>query len=105
MPVSSLPARKAKPGVKNKLVAKQTVFTWAESEGYDQTTQASKGAKRPQIVDLTLSSDDPPDDDDFADYATQLPTGPGWVQKSRASAGGTAAAKRGRGRPTKTKST
>lgn len=105
VPVSSLPARKAKPGVKNKLVAKQTVFTWAESEGYDQTTQASKGAKRPQIVDLTLSSDDPPDDDDFADYATQLPTGPGWVQKSRASAGGTATAKRGRGRPTKTKST
>lgn len=105
VPVSSLPARKAKPEVKNKLVAKQTVFTWAESEGYDQTTQASKGAKRPQIVDLTLSSDDPPDDDDFADYATKLPTGPGWVQKSRASAGGTAAAKRGRGRPTKTKST
>ena len=105
VPVSSLPARKAKPEVKNKLAAKQTVFTWAESEGYDQTTQASKGAKRPQIVDLTLSSDDPPDDDDFVDYATQLPTGPGWVQKSRASAGGTAAAKRGRGRPTKTKST
>lgn len=105
VPVSSLPARKAKPEVKTKLAAKQTVFTWPESEGYDQTTQASKAAKKPQIVDLTLSSDDPPDDDDFVDYATQLPTGPGWVRKSRASAGGTAAAKRGRGRLTKTKST
>lgn len=104
VPVSSLLARKAKPEVKNKLAAKQTAFTWAESEGYDQMTQASKEAKGPLFVDLTLSSDDPPDDDDFVDYDTQLPTGPGRVQKSRASAGGTAAAKRGRGRPTKTKS-
>lgn len=104
VPVSSLPARKAKPEVKNRLAAKQTLFTWPESEGNDQTMQASKAAKKPQIVDLTLSSDDSPDDGDLVDYATQLPTGPGWVQKSRASAGGTAAVKR-RGRPRKTKST
>lgn len=105
VPVSSLPARKAKPEANNSLAAKQTLFTWPESEGNDQTMQASKAAKKPQIVDLTLSSDDPPDDEDFVDYATQLPKGPGWVQKSRASAGGTAAIRRGRGRLRKTKST
>lgn len=103
VPVSSLPGRKAKPEVKNKLAAKQTLFTWPESEGNDQTMQASKAAKKPQIVDLTLSSDNSPDYDDFTDYAT-LPRGPGWVQKSKASAGGAAEVKR-RGRPRKTKST
>lgn len=105
VPVSSLPERKPKPEVKNKFAIKQTLFAWPESEGNDQSMQASKGAKKHQVVGLTLSSDDPPQDDDFVDYATQLPTGPGWVQKSRVSTGGTAAVKKGRGRQRKTKST
>lgn len=105
VPVSSLPERKPKPEVKNKFAVKQTLFAWPEIEGDDQSMQALKGAKKPQVVDLTLSSDDLPGDDDFVDYATQLPTGPGWVQKSRASTGGTAAVKKGRGRLRKTKNT
>lgn len=103
MPVSSLLAWKPRPEM-NELTAKQTLFTWPESEGKDQNMQASI-APKPQIADLTLSSDDLPDDDDFVDYATQLPTGPGWVQKSRASAGVTAAVKRVRGRRRKLRST
>lgn len=105
VPVSSLPERKPKPEVKNKFAVKQTLFEWPEIEGDDQSMQALKGAKKPQVVDLTLSSDHSPDDDDFVDYATQLPTGPGWVQKSRASTGGTAVVKKGRGGSRKTKST
>ena len=104
-PVSSLPERKSKPEVKNKLDEKQTLFAWPEFEENDQSVQASKRAKKPPIVDLTLSSDDPSDVDDFVDYATRLPTGPGWVQKSRDSTGGTAVAKKVLGRPRKTKST
>lgn len=104
-PASSLPERKLKPEVKNKLNEKQTLFAWPEFEENDQSVQASKRAKKPLIVDLTLTSDDPSDVDDFVDYATQLPTGPGWVQKSRNSTGGTAAAKKVPGRPRKTKST
>lgn len=101
----SVPERKPNPEVKNKLDVKQPLFAWPDIEGNDQSVQASKGAKKPPIVDLTLSSDDPSDVDDSIDYATQLPTGPGWVQKSRASTGGTAAVKKGRGRAKKTKST
>lgn len=105
VPVSSLTGRKPKPEVNDKFAVKRPLFAWPEIEGDDQSMQALKGAKKPQVVDLTLSSDDSPDDDDFVDYATQLPTGLGWVQKSRASTGGTAAVKKGRGRPRKTKST
>lgn len=105
VPVSSLPERKPKPEVKNKFAVKQTLFAWPEFEEDDQSMQASKRAKKPQVVDLNLSSDDPPNDDDFVNYATQLPTGPGWVQKSRASTGGTVVVKKGGGRLRKTKST
>lgn len=99
-----LPERKPKPEVKDKFAVNQTLFAWSEIEGDDQSMSALNGAKKPQFVDLTRSSDDSLDKDDFVDYATQLPTGPGWVQKSRASIGGTAAVKKGRGRPRKTKS-
>lgn len=105
VPFSSLPERKPKPEVKNEFAVKQTLFEWPEIEGDDQSMQALNGAKKLHFVDLTLSSNDSLDEDDFVDYATQLPTGPGWVQKSRASTGGTAAVTKGRGRPRKTKST
>lgn len=105
VPVSSLPERKPKPAAKNKFTVKQTLFAWPETEGDDQSMQALKEAKKQQVIDLTLSSDDSPDDDNFVSNATQLPTGPGWVQKTRASTGGNAAVKKGRRRLRKTTST
>lgn len=105
VPFSSLPERKPKPEMENKFAVKQTLFAWPEIEGDDQSMQALNGAKKPQVVDLTFSSVDSADEDDFVDYATQLPKGPGWVQKSRASTGGTTAVKKGRGRPRNTKNT
>lgn len=92
VPVSSLTERKPKPSAKNKFAVKQTM-------------QALKEPKKPQVIDLTLLSNDSPDDDNFVNYATQLPTGPGWVQKTRASTGATAAVKKERWRPRKTTST
>lgn len=105
VPISSLPERKPKPAAKDKFTVKQMLFAWPETEGDDQSMQALKEAKKPQVIDLTLSSDDSPNNDNFVNYATQLPTGPVWVQKTRASTGGTAAVKKGRQRPRKTTST
>lgn len=80
--------RKVKPYGKENLSKKQTLFKWGESEeDEDQTTpHASQVPLQSQIVDLTLSSD-PADaaDSDYVDYGTQLPSGPGWVKKKKAS--------------------
>lgn len=58
VPVSCLPERRTKPELKNRFAVKQTLFAWPEIEGDDQSMQALKGAKKPQVVDLTLSCDD-----------------------------------------------
>lgn len=76
---------------------KQPLFEWVDSDAQeDQSTpRASQMPLQSQIVDLTLSSDavdqadvaDPLDDSDYVDDGTQLPGGPGWVKKTRASIG------------------
>lgn len=55
-------------------------------DGKENFPRASQVPLQSQIVDLTLSSD-PADaaDSDYVDYGTQLPSGPGWVQKRKAS--------------------
>ena len=55
-------------------------------DGKENLPRASQVPLQSQIVDLTLSSD-PADaaDSDYVDYGTQLPSGPGWVQKRKAS--------------------
>lgn len=79
---------KVKPDGKKNSSGKQTLFKWDESDGEeDETTpHASQVPVQSQVVDLTISSDHvDPDDSDYVDYGTQLPSGPGWVQKKKAS--------------------
>lgn len=104
-PVISPPARKVKPSGKENRPEKTTLFQW--EEGDDQTTpRASQAPLQSQIVDLTLSSD-PIDavDSDYVDYGTQLPTGPGWVQKTRARVGRSETGQKVLGRSRQTRST
>ncbi len=103
-PVSSLPAREVRPHDKGKLPQKQTLFAWPESEGENRIIRGSQAPIQSETVDLTLSNDAAPDDEDV-DRGSQLPAGPGWVQKTRASVGRNDTVKGGRGRPRRTRST
>lgn len=107
-PVISPPTRRVKPNCKENSSQEQTLFQWGESGGEDnQTTpHASQAPLQSQIVDLTLSSD-PADgaDSDYVDYGTQLPKGPGWVQKTRAGVGCSERGRNGLGRSRQTRST
>lgn len=83
---------------------KQTLFKWEDSDEVDQT--ASPRPVQPQIVDLTLPSDptDAPDDSDYVDDGTQLPVGPGWVKKTRATSSRLGSLKPGEGRSMRSRS-
>ena len=66
---------------------RETLFKWEDSAERDQPTpRASRRTVQPQIVDLTVPSDpaNASGDSDHIDDGTQLPTGPGWVKKTRA---------------------
>lgn len=66
---------------------RETLFKWEKSDEGDQpTSRASQRTVQSHIVDLTLTSDpaDSRGDSDYIDDGTQLPTGPGWVKKTRA---------------------
>lgn len=87
-PISIPEVRKVKPDGKKHLSEKQTLFKWGESEGGEDqiTPRASQVPAQSQVVDLTLSSDPAgAADGDYVDYGTQLPSGPGWVQKKKGS--------------------
>lgn len=86
---------------------RETLFKWEDSDKGDQPTpRASQRTAQPQIVDLTLPSDpaDAPGDSDYIDDGTQLPTGPGWVKKTRATSSRLASMKPGEGRSTRSRS-
>ncbi|MCJ1423827.1 hypothetical protein MMC29_001712 [Sticta canariensis] len=87
-PISSSEVPKVKPDGKKNSSGKQTCFKSDESDGEEDeiTPHASQVPMQSQVVDLTISSDHvDPDDSDYVDYGTQLPSGPGWVQKKKAS--------------------
>ena len=78
---------KLEPSSEGNHTLRETLFKWENSDEGDQPTpRASQRTVQPHIVDLTLPSDptEPRGDDDYVDDGTQLPTGPGWVKKSRA---------------------
>lgn len=83
--ISNLEARKMKPDGKENFSEKRTLFKWGKSKGNEDPTpqHASQVPVQSQVVDLTLSSD--PADSDYVDYSTQLPSGPGWAKKKKAS--------------------
>lgn len=85
-PQKETPSKSQSSG-EDKFTGKETLFKWEDSDERDQTTpRASQRTVQPQIVDLTIPSDpaDAPGDSDYIDDGTQLPTGPGWVKKTRA---------------------
>lgn len=93
-PISPPSRRKFKRNSRTNLSQRESNRDWEpdHSEGEHEDDGAS--TPRPsqpdfssQIVDLTISSDtvDPPDDSYNDDDDFVLPTGPGWVQKSRIS--------------------
>lgn len=89
------------------LSQKQTLFKWEDSDEGDRATpRASQRPVQPQIVDLTLPSDptDAPDDSDYIDDGTQLPVGPGWVQKTRATSSRLGSVRPGEGRSMRSRS-
>lgn len=103
---------KSKLDGKESISQKSTLFKWDESDEDDETTPgASQAPVHAQIVDLTISSDPvhPPDqsddDDDYVDDGTQLPSGPGWVKKTRSSLGRFDAFRAGSGRSSRSRST
>lgn len=101
----SLRCQNAKPNGKENFSQKQILFKWDDEE--DETTpRASQAPLQSQVVDLTLSSD-PADvaDSDYVDDGTQLPEGPGWVKKTRASMGCSEIAATGYGMSRRTRST
>lgn len=80
-------SQKSESSSEDNLSGKQTLFKWEASDEGDQTTpRASQWTVHPEIVDLTIPSDaaDAPGDSDYIDDGTQLPVGPGWVKKTRA---------------------
>ncbi len=86
---------------------KQTLFKWEDSDEGDQTTpRPSQVSIQAQIVDLTLPSDstDAPNDSDYVDDGSQLPVGPGWVRKTRASSSRLSPVRPGERRSTMTRS-
>ena len=86
---------------------KRTLFKWEDSDEGDQTTpRASQKPAQPQIVDLTIPSDptDATGDSDYVDDGTQLPAGPGWVKKARATSGRLRSVKTAEGRSMKYRS-
>lgn len=82
-------SKKRKISNEHNMSQNRTLFKWDDSDGggEETTPRASQVQTQSQIVDLTLSSDpaDPPGDSDYVDDGTQLPDGPGWVKKTRAS--------------------
>ena len=106
-PDISPPARKVKlNGKENR--SQKTLFKWGDSVGGDDqiTPRASQAPVQSHVVDLTLSSDPAHStDSDYVDYGTQLPTGPGWVQKTRAGVGRSETGRKGLGRSRQTRST
>ena len=89
------------------LAGKETLFKWEVSDEGDRSTpRASQRTVQPQIVDLTLPSDpaDAPGDSDYIDDGTQLPTGPGWVKKTRATSSRLGSMKPGEGRSMRSRS-
>lgn len=87
-PISSSEAPKVKPDGKKHSSGKQALYKWDGSDGEeDETTpHASQVRVQSQVVDLTISSDHvDPDDSDYVDSGTRLPSGPGWVQKKKTS--------------------
>lgn len=97
----------SEPNGEDNLTGKQTLFKWEGSDEGDETkSRASQRTVQAQIVDLTLPSDpaDAPSDSDYIDDSTQLPTGPGWVQKTRATSSRLGSMKPGEGRSTRSRS-
>lgn len=86
---------------------RETLFKWEDSDEGDQPTpRASQRTVQPDIVDLTLPSDpaDARGDSDYIDDGTQLPTGPGWVKKTRATSRHRGSMKQGERRLTRSSS-
>ena len=94
---------------KENLSQKRTPFPQRGDSPNDEDSQttprASQAATQSQIVDLTLSSDppEPIDDSDYVDE-TQLPEGPGWVQKARRGIGRFDGLRAGSGRSSRSRS-
>lgn len=98
---------KLEPSGEGNHTLRETLFKWENSDEGDQPTpRASQRTVQPHIVDLTLPSDptDSRGDSDYVDDGTQLPTGPGWVKKSRAASRRRGSMKQGERRLTRSSS-
>lgn len=98
---------KSESGGEDNHTQRETLFKWEDSGKRDQPTpRASRRTVQPQIVDLTLPSDpaNTSGDSDHIDDGTQLPTGPGWVKKTRATSIRSGSMKSGERRLTRSRS-